>query len=104
MSRRKNVLDDSELAIMRRTTKSYVETFEDAIILFLKDCEIRNLRPHTMKFYRSELNTFINHLGEQGIDTNFLKPSHVTEEHIKENVILYLRNYKGNRIVTINTR
>ncbi|XLP21911.1 tyrosine-type recombinase/integrase [Bacillus toyonensis] len=104
MSRRKNVLDDSELAIMRRKTKSYVETFEDAISLFLKDCEIRNLRPHTLKFYRSELNTFLNYLREQGIDPNVLKPNHVTEEHIKENVILYLRNYKGARVVTINTR
>ncbi|WP_020062802.1 tyrosine-type recombinase/integrase [Bacillus sp. 123MFChir2] len=104
MSRRKNVLDDNELAIIRRTTKSYVETFEEAISLFLKDCEIRNLRPHTMKFYRSELNTFLNYLREQDIDPNVLKPNHVTEEHIKENVILYLRNYKGARVVTINTR
>ncbi|MDM5237550.1 hypothetical protein QUF83_15700 [Bacillus cereus] len=36
MARRSNVLDDGELAIMRSKTKSYVETFEDAVNLFFK--------------------------------------------------------------------
>lgn len=27
----------------------------------------------------------------------------MTEEHIKENVILYLRKYKGTKVVTVNT-
>ena len=74
------------------------------INLFLKDCEIRNLRPHTLKFYRSEINTFLSYLKEQEIDVGSLKPYHVTEEHIKENVILYLLKYKGAKVVTVNAR
>jgi integrase/recombinase XerD len=104
MARRSNVLDEGELAIISKKTKTYVETFEDAINLFLKDCEIRNLRPHTLKFYRSEINTFLSYLKEQEIDVAALKPYCVTEEHIKENVILYLRKYKGAKVVTVNTR
>jgi integrase/recombinase XerD len=104
MARRSNHLDEKELAVVRRKTKSYVETFEDAINLFLKDCDIRNLRPYTVKYYRNEISAFLNQLTEQGIDVTKLKPSNVTEEHIKENVILYLRNYKGVKIVSINTR
>lgn len=104
MTRRSNTLDDGELAILRRKTKSYVETFDDAINLFLKGCEIRNLRPHTLKFYNSEIHTFLNYLKEQDIDVTSLKPYNVTDEHIKENVILYLRKYKGARVVTVNTR
>jgi integrase/recombinase XerD len=104
MARRSNVLDEGELAILKRNTKSYVETFEDAINIFLKDCEIRNLRPHTIRFYRSEINTFLNYLKVQDIDVSVLKPYSVTDEHIKENVILYLRKYKGARVVTVNTR
>ncbi|WDL92791.1 tyrosine-type recombinase/integrase [Bacillus sp. HNR-4] len=104
MARRSNVLDDGELAIMRRKTKSYVETFEDAVNLFLKDCDIRNLRPYTMRYYRNELATFFNLLTEQDIDVTQLKPYNVTEEHIKENVILYMRKYKGTKVISINTR
>jgi integrase/recombinase XerD len=80
-SRRKNTLDSNELAVMRRETKSYVEIFKDAISLFLKDCEIRNLIHHIMKFYHSELNTFLNYLREQGIDPSALKLNHVTEDY-----------------------
>lgn len=104
MARRTNALDEGELAIVSKKSKVYVETFEAAIKLFLKDCEIRNLRPHTLKFYRSEINTFLSYLKEQEIDVVALKPYQVTAEHIKENVILYLRKYKGAKVVTVNTR
>ncbi len=104
MARRKNVLDESELAVLEKETKSYVESFKDAIDLFVKDCELRNLRPHTIKYYMNEYKAFLNSLSEQGIDLSVLKPYNVTEEHIQENVILYMKNYKGNKIVSINTR
>ena len=93
MTRRSNALDEGELAIISKKTKTYVESFEDGINFFLKDCEIRNLRPHTLKFYRSEINTFLSYLNEQEIDVTALKPYIVTGEHIKENVILFLRSY-----------
>jgi integrase/recombinase XerD len=104
MARRKNVLDDRELAILEKETKTYVETFKDAIELFIKDCELRNLRPHTIQFYMNEFKAFLNQLGDQGIKVTELKPYNFTEEHAKDNVILYMKNYKGNRIVSINTR
>lgn len=47
---------------------------------------------------------FFNQLEEQGIDTKELKPYNLTEEHITENVIRYMRTYKGAKIVSINTR
>lgn len=104
LARRKNVLDESELAIVKKETKSYVESFEEAINLFMKDCELRNLRPFTVQYYLNEFKAFLSQLSQQGIDITILKPYNVTEEHIKENVILYMKNYKGNRVVSINTR
>lgn len=104
MTRRSNALTVDELKVLERNTKSYVETFCEAIKIFLDDCEIRNLRPYTLEFYRQEIQAFLNQLREQRIDPDKLKPYNVTEEHIKNNVILYLRNYKGVRVVTINTR
>ncbi|MGE6630737.1 tyrosine-type recombinase/integrase [Bacillus sp. NPDC077027] len=104
MTRRNNALTEAELTIIRKGKKSYVEGFKDAFELFEKDCDLRNLRPFTIKYYRNEISAFLTHLSEQGIDTSILKPTNVTDEHIKENVILYMRNYKGARIVSINTR
>ncbi|MDM5237551.1 site-specific integrase [Bacillus cereus] len=57
-----------------------------------------------MRYYRNELATFFNLLTEQDIDVTQLKPYNVTEEHIKENVILYMRKYKGTKVISINTR
>lgn len=104
MTRRKNVLNDDELAVIQKKVKAYVETFKDATQLFIQDCELRNLRPHTIQYYLNELQAFLNQLKNQGIDITLLKPSNLTEEHIKNNVILYMRNFKGSRVVTINTR
>jgi len=104
MARRKNILEKSELAVLEKETKSYIETFKEAIYLFVKDCEIRNLRPQTIQYYMNEFKAFLNSLSAQGINIAELKLYNMTEEHIKENVILYMKNYKGNRIVSINTR
>jgi len=104
MARRKNNLNDRELSIVRKSEKSYAETFKEALKLFLDDCDLRNLRPFTIKYYQNEIQAFLNQLEEQGIDTKELKPYNVTEEHIQENVIRYMRTYKGAKIVSINTR
>ena len=106
MSRRKNELNERELALLGQENglREYVESFKEAISLFVQDCELRNLRSHTIKYYLNEFNAFLSNLTEQGIDTQRLKPYNFTEEHVKENVILYMKNYKGNKIVTINTR
>lgn len=104
MPRRKNTLDNGELAIIKKVSKSYVDSFEEAMNIFIKDCELRNLRPFTIQYYLNEFNAFLSSLSEQGFDLTKLKPANITAEHIKENVILYMRNYKGNRVVSINTR
>jgi integrase/recombinase XerD len=102
--RRKNTLDKGELAIIKKENKSYVDSFEEAMNFFIKDCELRNLRPFTIQYYLNEFNAFLSSLSEQGFDLTKLKPVNISTEHIKENVILYMRNYKGNRVVSINTR
>lgn len=84
MTRRKNILDQSELTILEKETKSYVESFREAIDLFIKDCELRNLRPHTIQYYMNEFKAFLNSLSAQGINIAELKPYNLTEEHIKE--------------------
>ncbi|QFT88077.1 Tyrosine recombinase XerC [Bacillus sp. THAF10] len=104
MPRRKNILDKEEIAIIEKNKKNYVELFSEAIDLFVKDCELRNLRPFTIKYYLNEFYAFLNILKEQEIDVEKLRPYNVTEEHIKENVIRYMRNFKGIKIVSINTR
>ena len=85
MARRKNGLSEAELSIVRQKKQSYVEAFKDALELFESDCDLRNLRPYTIKYYRNEISAFLTHLSEQGIDLTVLKPSSVTEEHVKEN-------------------
>lgn len=52
----------------------------------------------------NEFKAFLNSLSAQGINIAELKPYNMKVEHIKENVILYMKNYKGNKIVSINTR
>jgi integrase/recombinase XerD len=104
MARRNNTLNARELTILQKEKKSYVDTFEEALSLFLRECELRNLRQHTLRYYCNEINAFLTYLREQGIDTTVLKPYNVTADHIRENLILYMRNYKGARVVSINTR
>ncbi|CAI8854321.1 MULTISPECIES: hypothetical protein [Bacillus] len=55
MVRRRNVLNDRELSVVHKSKKSYVEMFEDALSIFTKNCELRNLRPHTIGLYRKEV-------------------------------------------------
>jgi integrase/recombinase XerD len=82
--RRSNQLTKQELDKVFDTRE--LLTFEEALELFLKDCSIRNLREHTIKYYRNELRTFLKLLNAQSLD---LKPNEVTPTHIKDNVILY---------------
>nr|WP_238458108.1 tyrosine-type recombinase/integrase [Alkalihalobacterium alkalinitrilicum] len=85
---------------MDNVTKEEID-FEEALKLFLEDCEIRNLRAHTTKYYKNELSAFYKILREQEIDP---APHKIRNEHIKRNVILYLKDIKGLKIVSINTK
>lgn len=52
MSKRRILLTEDELKIA--TKSSYVTTDEEAFKLFFTDCQLRSLRPHTIKFYREQ--------------------------------------------------
>ncbi|MGE7768431.1 hypothetical protein [Peribacillus sp. NPDC096540] len=54
MSKRRTLLTEDELKIVTKTM--YVTTDEDALKLFFEDCKLRNLRPHTLKYYHEQFN------------------------------------------------
>lgn len=98
MARGKNSSMD-EIAILNDVVEvSY--TLDELVQKFIDDCELRNLRSHTIKFYRSELSTFQHLLTEQGLD---FSPADITTDIIKQNIILYMKE-KGIKPVSINTR
>ncbi|MYL30746.1 tyrosine-type recombinase/integrase [Halobacillus halophilus] len=98
--RRNLQLSSKELATLHNDFSLIQISFQDSLELFLDDCKIRNLRPHTINYYRNELNVYYKHLREQDIDPT---PSKVTSDIIKKHVILFMKE-QGKKTVTINTR
>ncbi|WP_238981099.1 tyrosine-type recombinase/integrase [Geobacillus sp. YHL] len=102
MARRNNNLSPDEIFEMHANSiQSDAIDFQIALEKFLEDCEIRNCRPQTIQYYRNELSVFYKILREQEIEVNVYR---VTPEIIKQNVILYMKNQKKCKTVTINTR
>ncbi|WP_394175615.1 tyrosine-type recombinase/integrase [Guptibacillus hwajinpoensis] len=101
MSRRKNDLSSEELSFLNDSKQTQVIDFKTALSSFLEDCEIRNLRPQTIQYYRNELSLYYKLLREQDIDAS---PSEITKDIIKRNIILYMKDTKKLQVVTINTR
>lgn len=99
MVRRTNKLASEELLIIQTPKVAKEVDFKTALSLFLDDCEVRNLRPQTIQYYRNELSMFYKILREQRIS---LSLEAMTKEHIR-NVILCMKE-KGLKTVTINTR
>ncbi|MCU9602107.1 tyrosine-type recombinase/integrase [Pallidibacillus thermolactis] len=99
-SERRGDLSKDELRFVLDNPAEIEYSFDELLEAFIEDCEFRNLREHTIKFYRSELTTFKNILHEQGLDTS---PYEITNEIIKHNVIMYMKN-KGIKAVSINSR
>lgn len=97
--RRNNRLTSTELDKVLDNVEPM--SFNEALELFLKDCNIRNLRSHTITYYENEIGTFLKILNDQKLE---LKPSEVTSNHIKNNLILYMKEQQGLKTVTINTR
>jgi len=100
--------------LARRSNKIVVETvekekqpevvtedFETSLHMFLRDCKIRNLSEHTLKYYKNELIGFRSLLEAQGLSTT---PEKVTLKIIKENVILYMMETLERKETSINTR
>ena len=84
--RRKNNLTQEDF-LPEHKPVYVVDDLESAIDLFLRDGKIRNISPHTIGFYRQELNKFKKILEKQKINT---APHTITQQIIKENVILHL--------------
>ncbi|MGW6383490.1 hypothetical protein [Peribacillus butanolivorans] len=54
MSKGGNLLSEDELRIVTKTT--FVKSDELEFKLFFEDCQLRNLCPHTLKYYREQFN------------------------------------------------
>ncbi|OYD08588.1 tyrosine-type recombinase/integrase [Paludifilum halophilum] len=67
---------------------------------FLRDCRVRNLSEHTVKYYRNELETLRKTLVAGKAPTD---PTKIMAEHIKEAVILPMMD-AGKKETTINAR
>ncbi|MGM7724367.1 tyrosine-type recombinase/integrase [Metabacillus sp. Hm71] len=100
MARRTNELTIEELSVVNTTKVVKEIDFKTALSLFVDDCEIRNLRPQTIQYYKNELSVFYKILKEQDI---ILSMDTIAKDHIKRNVILYMKE-KGLQTVSINTR
>ncbi len=88
MSKRRTILSEDELRIATKT--SYVATDEEALKLFFEDCQLRNLRPHTFKYYRESLKA-------EG------KPMVEMTERDMKNMVINMQN-RGLKTTTINTK
>ncbi|WP_416829190.1 site-specific integrase [Ectobacillus polymachus] len=75
-------------------------TFKQAQKLFEEDCELRNLREHTIRYYRNKLNVTWKMLLEQGLDLPLNK---IDTEVIPSHIFMIMKK-KELRQVTINTR
>lgn len=95
--RRKNSLTQEDLLPEHKLVYA-VDDLESAIDLFLRDGKIRNISPHTIGFYRQELNKFKKLLEKQKINT---APHTISEQIIKENIILHLMD-EGLKETSIN--
>ncbi|TWM99327.1 tyrosine-type recombinase/integrase [Bacillus licheniformis] len=98
MARRSN-----KLITDQATDKPEIELtdFETAFNSFIRECKLKNLSKHTVKYYRDELLAFRTMLERQGIST---KPGDMTLKIIKENVIVYMMETLNRKETSINTR
>jgi len=71
MSKRRNELNDAELAAVSRSVTAITTPIEEAFELFLADGKRKGLRPFTLDYYRREINSFIAFL-ESHRDVRFL--------------------------------
>ncbi|MCU7712606.1 tyrosine-type recombinase/integrase [Priestia sp. JV24] len=100
MSRRSNELTTEEMRALAGVLPASNFTLEELIDIFIDDCTVRNLREHSIRFYRNELSTFMRSIQAQGVEVN---AETITAEVIKRNVILHMKE-QGIKPVSINTR
>ncbi|MCY9005637.1 tyrosine-type recombinase/integrase [Peribacillus frigoritolerans] len=88
MSKRRTWLTEDELKIVTKTM--YVTSDEEALRLFFEDCKLRNLRPHTLKYYHEQFNAIKRPLVS------------MTERDIK--LLILNMQEKDLKVTSINTR
>ncbi|WP_088105225.1 tyrosine-type recombinase/integrase [Halalkalibacter urbisdiaboli] len=96
MARRQNKLTENDLSGI-----SGFLSFEEAVDLLLQNCKIKNLREHTIKFYKNELSRSKKLFDLQSINTRIDK---ITEKNIRTNIIDYMRLIEGRTVVSVNSR
>lgn len=98
MTRRNNRLSQNEMTPKLKPIH-VIDDFESALHLFLRDGKIRNISEHTTKFYRTQLLIMRDILEAQKVTT---VPDKITEQMMKENVILYMMEEKHAKETYIN--
>jgi integrase/recombinase XerD len=98
--RRSNELNMDELKVVVTASVTGNLKVSEAVDLFIEDCEVRNLREHTIKYYRNEFNALMRLLARQGVE---LSVGTITATVITENVIKAMQG-QGIKPVSINTR
>lgn len=98
--RRKNVIINDDL-FEQEQRQVVTEDFDTSLNAFLRDCKVRNLSEHTIKYYRNELLSFRSILEAQDLPTD---PDKITLKIIKENVILYMMERQNRKESSINSR
>lgn len=68
--RRKNELDNQIIQKYQKESKTYTISYSAAFEAFIKDCESKNLRPHTIRYYTNELRAFYKSLKDNQITTD----------------------------------
>lgn len=94
--RRRNDLSTEELKLIKAHLPGNTFSLTELIEIFLDDCELRNLREHTIRFYRNELRVFRKLIGTDNV-------AEITPELIKQKIIRVPKE-NGNKAVSINTR
>lgn len=100
MARRSNNLNPREINVVAADISPDSFDFDDILKLFLQNASMRNLRPHTIKYYSNELLAFRKALETLEIDPT---PANIKSEHIDE-FITYMKDVKESKVGSINTR
>ncbi|MBK3496992.1 tyrosine-type recombinase/integrase [Viridibacillus sp. YIM B01967] len=98
MARRDNQLSDSQIQRFQQNFTSLLP-FKDCFEWFIKDCEVRNLRSHTISYYMNEMRGFYKITRELNLSNDMKLFTH---EHVKA-VINHMQDNKL-KTTTINTR
>lgn len=98
MTRRNNQLSDSQLQRFQYDFTPQLP-FKDCLEWFLTDCEVRNLRSHTIQYYTNELRAFYKLIRELRLPVDMKVFNY---EHIKA-LISHMQNSQL-KVTTINTR